>query len=275
MKILLTGATGFVGKNLVKELLLLDYSLLLLVRNKASCQNFEWYSKVEIIEYDLTNEFTNEQIDKISKCNRLIHLAWQKLPNYKELFHIEESLMINYFFIKKVVQLGIKDITITGTCLEYGLQEGCLSVENDVRPDNPYALAKHTLHLFLLQLMKFYNFKLKWLRLFYMYGEGQSENSVIPQLYKALEEGRDVFNLSGGEQVRDYLDVKEVVRLITKAAIEVSESGVYNVCSGEPITIRQLIQNHVKASGKSIELNFGFYPYNDYEPFNFYGKKNL
>ena len=84
--------------------------------------------------------------------------------------------------------------------------------------------------------------------------------------------GEEYFNMSGGEQIRDYLDVKEVVQLILNASIK-KPNGVYNICSGNPISIKQLVENYLTTNNKKIKLNLGFYSYPDYEPMNFWGIK--
>src|SRR6185437_12073848 len=125
--------------------------------------------------------------EKFNRPDFLIHLAWKGLPNYKQLFHFEEVLPEQYSFIKKLISQGLKDVTVTGTCLEYGMQQGGLAETMPAMPSNPYAIAKNTLRCFLEEYQKFVPFNFKWVRLFYMYGKGQSASSVLSQLDKALE----------------------------------------------------------------------------------------
>jgi dTDP-6-deoxy-L-talose 4-dehydrogenase (NAD+) len=183
--------------------------------------------------------------------------------------------MPQYFFIKKLVELGLKDITITGTCLEYGLYNGCMNPDMITDPKNPYALAKDTLRKFLQLLQNENVFKLKWVRLFYMFGEGQSEKSILRQLDIALEKGDKVFNMSGGEQLRDYLPVEEVGQRIVNICLNKTFDGIINCCSGNPISIRNLVENHLKTKEKNISLNYGYHPYPDYEPMAFWGQNKI
>ena len=162
-------------------------------------------------------------------------------------------------------------MVVTGTCFEYGMQSGALSEDMEAKPDNPYGLAKDTLRKFLEQLQKKIDFKLKWVRLFYMYGKGQSPNAILSQLDKALENGETDFNMSGGEQLRDYLPVEKVAEYIVKIVMQDKIHGVINCCSGTPISIKSLAENYLKKKQKSIHLNLGYYPYPDYEPMAFWG----
>jgi len=200
-----------------------------------------------------------------------IHLAWDGLPNYTSLHHFEQELPRHYSFLKKLVKAGLPSLLVTGTCFEYGMQNGPLSEDLPTLPVNPYGLAKDTLRRQLECLQKQIPFEFTWCRLFYMYGDGQPAGSLFSQLKKAVERGDAVFNMSGGEQLRDYLPVKDVARYIAALAVSGKGAGLVNVCSGKPISVRGLVENWLKEHGWHIELNLGYYPYPDYEPMAFWG----
>ena len=203
MKILVTGATGFVGTHLITELLKYDHQIIAAVRNKNSLKDL--HDKIKIIEFDLDNLQTGKNyLSELDSPDLLIHLAWQGLPNYKSAFHVEKNLPSHSAFLKNMVDNGLKKLVVTGTCFEYGMKDGCLSEETVSDPQNPYAIAKDKLRKFLEDMQLHRSYNLKWIRLFYMYGKGQNANSLLSQLENALENGDAVFNMSGGEQLRDY-----------------------------------------------------------------------
>jgi dTDP-6-deoxy-L-talose 4-dehydrogenase (NAD+) len=193
------------------------------------------------------------------------------LPAYKAAFHLETNLPRHFAFLRNMVQNGLPDLSVTGTCFEYGMQEGILSEDMPADPANPYAQAKDALRKQLEYLQQTAAFDLKWIRLFYMYGKGQNSNSLLSQLQKALDEKAASFNMSGGEQVRDYLPVEKVAEYIVKIALQHTIKGIINCCSGQPVTVRQLVENYLKQTGSTIQLNLGIYPYTDYEPMAFWG----
>jgi dTDP-6-deoxy-L-talose 4-dehydrogenase (NAD+) len=167
---------------------------------------------------------------------------------------------------------GLKDIVIAGTCFEYGMVDGCLSEDMDTKPSNSYAIAKDTLREFIIELQKKHSFTYKWIRLFYTYGEGQSKTSLIYLLDKAIQDKDKEFNMSGGEQLRDFLHIDGVVKnidLIASQNIYVNQP--INCCSGKPISIKNLVDNYLKEKKYSMKLNLGYYPYPDYEPMSFWG----
>jgi len=268
MKVLVTGATGFVGRYVVSELLKYDHEIISARRNK----NLSTIDKVNLIFFDLEKLDSNKNyFEYFGAPDLLIHLAWQGLPNYKSLFHFEKNLPQHYSFLKNIIENGLKKLVVTGTCFEYGMKEGCLSENMITNPKNPYALAKDTLRKFLFELQKKENFDLKWLRLFYMYGEGQNPNSLLSQLQMALANGDKEFNMTGGEQVRDYLPVEKVAKYIVAVALQNEVDGIINCCSGKPIKIKELVTNYLKENSADIKLNLGYYAYTDYEPMSFWG----
>ena len=270
MKILVTGATGFIGNYVVSELLNKNMDVITTGIESKMKVHKKWLEDVTYIQADL-NESRTDWFTFFGEPDMIIHLSWQGLPNYKELFHFEENLPNNYYFIKNMVKSGCKKVVVIGTCFEYGMQSGALKEDLETKPDNPYALAKDTLRKYLEQFQTHVDFNLKWIRLFYMYGNGQNPNSILSQLETALESGEKVFNMSGGEQLRDYLPVEKVAENIVKISLQDKINGIINCCSGEPISIRNLVENYLKENNKSIELNLGHYPYPDYEPMAFWG----
>ena len=270
MKILVTGATGFIGNHVVEELLKYKHKIIATSIEHSRQIYFNWIKKVDYIQADL-NEDKKDWFAFFSEPDQIIHLAWEGLPNYKELFHIERNLVRNCCFLKNIIENELKKVVVIGTCLEYGMQSGALKEDMDTKPNNPYALAKDCLRKYLEQLKSKINFEFKWVRLFYMYGKGQSPNSIMSQLDRALEKRKSNFNMSGGEQLRDYLPVEKASEYIVKIAMQDKVKGIINCCSGTPISIRKLVEDYLKKKQKSIHLNLGYYPYPDYEPMAFWG----
>ncbi|MDR0608759.1 MAG: NAD(P)-dependent oxidoreductase [Planctomycetaceae bacterium] len=265
MKILVTGSSGFIGRYVVGQLLRKGYDVV-----ATSMKTELPFNNATSILCDLNTE-RNDFYELFGKPETVIHLAWQGLPNYNELFHLERNLWTSYRFLKQMAESGTQNINVIGTCFEYGLQEGCLSEELPVKPNTIYGVAKNTLRIFLEQLQKKIPFDFKWIRLFYLYGEGQDKNSILEQLKSATERGDNIFNMSGGEQLRDYLPVETVAENIVKISLQNKVQGIINNCSGKPISIRRLVEEYLQKTGTKIELNLGYYPYLHYEPFSFWG----
>lgn len=274
-KVLVTGATGFVGNYVVEDLISKGFHVIASSTQRSKASSYKWFTKVEYVEFDLKDYQQNQDYFRFFQSpDLMIHLAWEGLPNYKDDFHVKENLPRHFNFLKNLIENGVKDLTVSGTCLEYGLKEGLLSEDMPAEPSNPYAFAKNELRKELEELSNSIAVNFKWIRLFYMYGKGQNAKSLISQLDKAIEDNEPVFNMSGGEQVRDFLPVEKVARNIVSIATQDKIKGIINCCSGVPIKVKDFVEQYLKEKNKKIDLNLGYYNYTDYEPMRFWGDTN-
>jgi nucleoside-diphosphate-sugar epimerase len=273
MKVLITGAAGFVGRHVVPELLKRRHDVIAVDCDLEKAKGMQWYKKVTFHSNDIFDQKL-DHIEEFGMPDVMIHLAWPGLPNYKDLFHFEKNLPNDYNFIKKMVMAGVRHVLVTGTCFEYGIQNGQLSEETITMPSTPYGLAKDTLRKFLQELQKTYQFRLQWVRLFYMYGVGQNPKSLLAQLDHAIDNKEISINMSGGEQLRDYMSIEEVAHNLVSLIEHPECSGIINCCSGKPISVRNLVEKRIAERGANINLNLGYYPYPDYEPMAFWGSND-
>ena len=271
-RILVTGATGYIGQYLIDELLRSGHTVIATSAHPEKAVRTAWYTRVRYIPFDLSvYEPALNYYRFFEEPDGMIHLAWEGLPNYKDAFHIQENYPRHAAFLENLLRNGMRDLTVTGTCLEYGMQEGALREDLPARPATPYATAKDMLRRRIQELQADRPFVFRWVRLFYMYGSGQASKSLFSQLNQALAEGASVFNMSGGEQVRDYLPVDKVAKYLARIALQAKITGIINCCSGHPVTVRDLVEDYLRRSHQIITLNLGYYPYPDYEPMKFWG----
>ena len=270
MRVMVTGATGFVGKHVVNELLARGHAVIAIARNFKRAQEMPWFDCVEFIQCDLHDNFQPLlQTDRLPDA--LVHLAWPGLPNYRDFFHIEQNLPSDLAFLAAAVKSGVPHLIVAGTCLEYGMQYGPLTEDMETNPTTPYGFAKDTLRKALQLLQRETPFTLQWMRLFYMHGEGQNANSLLAQLDRAIDEKKPFFNMSAGDQLRDYLSIQEIAENFALALENPQCSGIINCCSGNPISVFDLVSHQCQAKASNIQLNRGYYPYPDYEPLAFWG----
>ncbi|MFK3943557.1 NAD-dependent epimerase/dehydratase family protein [Pseudomonas monteilii] len=270
LHVLVTGATGFVGRHLVYELLARGCQVRALARDEQRARTMPWFDQVQFIAGDLQQADAAQICHWVAGIDVLAHLAWPGLPNYQALSHLEHNLMNDYRFIKQAVKAGVRQVLVTGTCFEYGMQSGPLDEQCPAHPTNSYGLAKHSLHQFLRMLQQHEPFTLQWARLFYLYGEGQNPNSLLASLECAIDSAVTSFDMSAGEQLRDFQPITEAARQLAGVLHCRTFSGVVNCASGKPVAVRSLVEQRVHERGAKLQLNLGHYPYPVHEPMAFW-----
>ena len=141
-KVIVSGATGFIGQHLIPILLKDGYEVLAISRNQKRAESLPWFKDVKFISYDFHSD---QQINEVEGFRGLIHLAWQDLPNYDSSIHVKKNLPCSYKFIESLLKKGVNQVLIAGTCFEYGLKSGAISSSSITEPNTVYAVAKDTL----------------------------------------------------------------------------------------------------------------------------------
>jgi dTDP-6-deoxy-L-talose 4-dehydrogenase (NAD+) len=266
--VVVTGASGFVGRGVLAALAAHGIRPTAVTRGRRRLSDLE--QNAVIIEGDIGVP-DPAFIAEIARHDVLLHLAWDGLPNYKSLHHFETELPAQYRFLKAVVAAGSRSIVVTGTCFEYGMQEGRLVETGPTQPTNPYGYAKDALRRQLSFLKQETPFALTWARLFYMYGKGQNPKAIYSQLAAAAGRGDDHFDMSAGEQIRDYLPIEAIADGLVRLTLLGKDAGIVNICSGQPRSMRGVVESWLRDNGWRITVRLGKYPYPDYEPFAFWG----
>ena len=269
MKVAVTGATGFVGTHVLRELARRT-GVEVVGASRRPPADGALPGKARHVVLDLADP-SADAFERLGRPDVLIHLAWAGLPNYRSLHHFETELPRQYAFLRALVGGGLLRLFVAGTCYEYGMSSGELDEAAEAAPSNPYGYAKGALRRQLEFLRADRPFALTWARMFYMYGAGQPPGSLYTQLAAAAARGDTRFAMSGGEQLRDFLPVERIAQHIVEVALKHPDAGVVNICSGQPTSVRSLVERLMAANGWALELDLGKYPYPSYEPLAFWG----
>lgn len=269
MRIALTGSTGFIGRHVARSLTNRGHEVVEILRpgrrEAAQTGNFA--------EFDFKTP-PRDAFKRLGGPEVLLHLAWGGLPNYGSAHHVESELPLHVKFLSALADQGLPRIVVSGTCFEYGLKEGQIRETDPTAPVTEYARAKTLLHEELLRIDR--GADIVWARLFYPYGPGQGPKSLYGQFHRACVSGERYFPMSPGDQLRDYLPVKDMAEHLARLALIRSQGPeVVNICSGRPITIRQLVSRWAKSCQSPITLQTGVYPYPAHEPRNAWGDDAL
>ena len=265
-RILLTGATGFVGRQVLGHLATHDVRLTIIVRDGKHAM-FKDNPAVEtvIATPDLFKETTEWWDNVLQGIDTVIHVAWYAEPGlYLQSLKNFDCLQGTLNMAKGVAQAGVRRFVGIGTCFEYDLSHGILSIETPLNPLTPYASAKAAVYMALSQWLPLHRIEFVWCRLFYLYGEGENVRRLVPYLRGMLAQGKPA-ELTSGNQIRDFIDVSEAGRLIAEVALGTAQKGI-NICSGIPITVKQLAEKIADEYGRRDLLMFGVRPDNLIDP---------
>ena len=266
MKIAVTGGSGFIGKKLLKVLVKnKNNKTINLYRNKK----FN-HPRVQNIKFDLNKKIHKYFYQDIGEPEYLIHLAWDKLDDYNSKIH-KKMLEQNIFFLKNFLNSKIKKIFIMGTCFEYGKRSRELRERFKTNPCNNYSRSKDKLQQKLFKIFKYRGPIVLWGRLFYIYGEGQNPRTLYGQLNRSIKEKKEIFNMSNGDQTRDYLNINNVIKIVISILIKSNKSDVINICSGRPVSLKNLVKKWLKKKKYKLKVNYGYYKNSINEAQNFWG----
>jgi nucleoside-diphosphate-sugar epimerase len=255
--ILVTGGRGFVGKQVLKWLANFDVKITLVVRDlQRVVEELDPTVETIITTPDLFAETAIWWENTLQGIDMVIHLAWYAEPGkYLESSRNIDCLQGTLNLAKGASKAGVRRIVGIGTCFEYDLSKCMLSIGTPLNPSTPYAAAKAATYLALSNWLPGQGVEFVWCRLFYLYGDGEDARRLIPYLRTKLAAG-EVAELTRGNQIRDFLDVSVAGRLIVDVALGTT-LGPINICSGIPITVRQLAETIADEYGRRDLLKFG------------------
>lgn len=266
MRVLITGATGFIGSHVVRFLTHRGDDVYALVRPGSKRDRLvDVLPELKVIEGDLCNidAFANDvaRADPDVCC----HFAWFAEPglylsSLENLSMVTSSLQL----AMRLPSWGCQRLVVVGTCLEYQLTGLPLSETTPLQPHSLYAASKAALSLMLQELGSLTGVAVTWLRLFYQYGPYEDVRRLVPGVTRSLLHGQPA-QISPGEQLRDYLHVQDVAAAIV-AVIDAGLTGSVNVGSGNPVTIRLIAETIGQILNCPELVHVGAFPYAPNEP---------
>jgi nucleoside-diphosphate-sugar epimerase len=272
-RVLLTGARGFIGRQIMRSLQSRNIEVVPVRRNIGAPQPKKAnVGDAAIDTEDLFSE-SDEWLDAACRdIDTIIHAAWYVEPGkYLQSDRNVDCLIGTLKLAQAAVRAGVKRFVGLGTCLEYEVSERPLGVDSPLRPKTPYAAAKASVYMILSQFLPARNVGFAWCRVFYLHGENEDAQRLVPYVRSRLATGQPV-DLTSGRQIRDYLDVKEAGKMIVEVAMG-PENGAFNICSGIPTTIKQLVEHIADEYNARHLLNFGARPDNPDDPACIWGKQ--
>ncbi len=274
MTLTLTGATGFVGRQILRDLLERGSSVRVLVRDASRLPSFSASGALEVVHTpDLFAETTGRLEELLEGSEALVHAAWDTEPGNPYASPVNLACLTGTLNLASAfAAVGGKRFVGVGTCAEYDPSTGLMSTDTPLVPSTLYGACKASAFQVLRCFLGAEGISFAWCRIFYLYGEGENERRLVPYIRRQLSAGQEA-ELTRGEQVRDFLDVKDAAGMIADVALG-QQQGAVNICSGEAITVRQLAERIADEYGRRDLLRFGARPENVFDPPRVVGVRN-
>jgi len=261
-KVLITGASGFIGRHCLPILLTRGYEVHA-ADSRGSAENVPdicWH------QVDLLNSLEIRRLMGEVRPTHLLHFAWFTTPG--EYWTARENLhwvRASLDLLQAFEELGGKRVVMAGTCAEYDWQYGyCSEQVTPLAPATLYGMCKHSLQIVLDSFARQTGLSAAWGRIFFLYGPHEHPSRLISSVIISLLKGEPA-RCSHGNQIRDFLYVEDVADAFT-ALLESNVTGPVNVASGCPIALRDIIYKIAEKIDRKDLIQLGVLPVSVHEP---------
>ena len=257
MKVLVTGANGYLGKGIVKQLL--DYG-------------------VEVIATDIRDDFIDKRAtiktgdiftienpyEYFDKPDIVLHTAWRDGFIHNSLNHIND-LPKHYEFLCELIDAGVKQVDVMGSMHEVGFYEGSINESTACNPQSLYGISKNALRQLIQLKCEECKCTFRWLRGFYIVGNTPDGCSIFSKIMQAARDGKNEFPFTKGLNQFDFLDYDRFCNYIAHVVVQEKVNGIINICSGHPEKLSDRVERFIKENGLDIELKYGAFPDRPYD----------
>lgn len=254
-KVILTGATGLIGKEAIKPLLDKGFEVYALTIDEVNPNcGVNWIK---------TNIFDSESVKNAFETVRpsyLMHFAWAASGDYLisniNFDFLRASLdMLKHFYVN-----GGERAVFAGTCFEYDFSsheaeyKPLNELTSKVNPVSIYAQCKNHLHQIATNFCKQNNINFGWGRIFYVYGKNEQAQRLTPYIINSLKEGKEV-SIKSGKLIKDYMYTKDIAAAFV-SFLDSGVTGPVNICTGKPLSIEKYVRTIASKLNKEYLLKF-------------------
>lgn len=257
MKILVTGANGYLGQGIVKAILDNGHQVI-----ATDFKTTYVDDRAEKKECDLFS--IEDPYNYFEQPDALLHLAWRDgFVHYSEN-HIAD-LPKHYRFLKSMVDSGIEKISVMGTMHEIGFYEGSIKEDTPCHPMSLYGIGKDCLRNCVIMMANGKKVIWQWLRGYYIVGHSEFGSSIFSKITAAEKAGKTEFPFTMGQNQFDFLDYEEFCEQVAAAIGQNQINGIINICSGKPEKLADRVERFIQENGYHINLKYGAFPDRPYD----------
>lgn len=257
MKILVTGANGYIGSGVVQSLIELNQEVIATDFTLDEVSDFGL--GIETNLFDIDNPY-----DYFQKPDVVLHLAWKDGFVHNSPTHLE-NLHSHYTFLNKMVTSGVKKIVALGSMHEIGFFEGRITSNTPCNPQSLYGISKNALRNAVELLCKSNNVLFQWIRGYYIVGNSEKGASIFSKITAAEKEGKKEFPFTTGVNQYDFIDYGTFCNQIANVCINNNVLGVINCCSGIPESLSSRVERFITENSYNIKLKYGAFPDRPYD----------
>ena len=256
MKVVVTGASGYIGRHVVDALIKMHHEVIAVDMINKGINTDATFLSLDIFSDDIYN--------KLGRPDACIHMAWKDGFNHASDAHMG-MLSKHYAFIKNMIDGGVKYLSVMGTMHEIGYYEGCVDENTPTNPLSMYGIAKNALREASLLLAEKSNTSLMWLRAYYILGDDSNNNSIFTMITQMEHEGKASFPFVSGKNKYDFIHVDELAKQIATASTQSEITGIINCCSGKPVSLADKVNEFIEKNHYSIRPDYGKFPERPYD----------
>ena len=256
--ILVTGAAGYIGRHVVKKALDMGYRVI--------ASDFAFKGVDERAEFCDVPIFSGDKniYAALGKPDVCIHMAWRDGFRHNAPSHMKD-LSSHVTFLNNMAAGGLSDLTVMGTMHEVGYWEGAIEDDTPCNPLSQYGIAKNALRQSMMLSLQGSSCNLHWLRAYYITGDEAHGSSIFAKIAQAELDGKTTFPFTSGQNKYDFIDLDELATMIVAASVQNKVNGIINVCTGQPRTLADRVEQFLRDKNYKIKLDYGVFPDRPYD----------
>ncbi len=257
MRILVTGANGYLGQGIVKHII--------------DCGH-------EVIAVDFAVDHVDDRAEKVAcdlfsiddpylyfgKPSVLLHLAWRDGFVHYSNAHIDD-LPKHFSFVKSFAESDVNKIAVMGSMHEIGFFEGSIKEDTPCNPTTPYGISKNALRNLTSMLCNQKDKLFQWFRGYYIVGNSQYGSSIFSKITAAEAEGKEEFPFTMGKNQFDFIDYEDFCEQVARATVQDDILGIINIGSGHPEKLADRVERFIIENAYKIKLRYGAFPDRPYD----------